>query len=303
MGFDSRRLRCWGVALLGMIALGAANPCVAKKKSTGSDDDDAANQFKKPSESHVVKRGETLWGIARKYEVSVGELMDLNHMPNDKVHEGQVLKLPMPGESENVTGITAPAVHVVVKGETLRSIARANGITRDQLIHANPKLDPDNVKVGTKLKIPPHPVEGEEGSPKPHATDETTSAKYVVGEKDTFYSIAKAHGLTVSAVAKANPDVAPEKLHPGMKLVLPHATTKEKDKAASTREEKATDTADDEKPVQAKAHTHPYTVSRGETAQSIAEAFGISVKRLCELNSKKSAASFKEGSEILVPDQ
>jgi len=271
---------CWGLALGCLMALSEPSLMAAKKKASA--DNDEVSPKKKDEERkdrHEVRRGETLWGIARKYEVSVGEMMDLNHLPNDKVHEGQVLKIPQPAPEVDPTGAPPPIIHVFAKGETFRSIARANGITQDELEHANPKVDSDHPKIGTKLKIPQRPaVDGESGA-KARETGSTGAAKskYVVTEKDTYYSIAKAHGLTTSAIAKANPDVAPERLRPGMTLVLP--------------------------PAPAKTPTHGYVISRGESAQSIAEAFGISVKKLCELNGKKTAASFEEGSEIQVPNR
>lgn len=294
--------RAWvgATAMLCLMALCGPVRLVAAARKTDTSEKGNSSKKKDPADphSHTVKRGETLWGIARKYEVSVGELMDLNHMPNDKVHEGQVLKIPEPGGSA-LPPPTEPSTYVVKKGETFRTIARANRITEDELEHANPKVDPDHPKMGTKLKIPGHPADVTEKPATAHEHSDVAQVKYTVKEDDTYYSIAKAHGLTTKAIAAANPDVKPERLRPGSSLVLPpkpkvgdSPATKKKDDAAG----------DDDKPAKA-AKTHAYVISHGETASSIAEAFGISVKRLCLLNGKSSAASFKEGSEIQVPDR
>lgn len=282
------------MALCGPVQVMAA---VKKKADTSEKDSSSKNKDSTDPHSHTVKRGETLWGIARKYEVSVGELMDLNHMPNDKVHEGQTLKIPQPGES-GLPPATEPSTYVVKKGETFRMIARANRITQDELEHANPKVDPDDPKMGTKLKIPGRPVEAPEKPAAARERADTAQMKYTVKENDTYYSIAKAHGLTTKAIAAANPDVKPERLRPGSSLVLP---PKPKTEDAPARKKDDASGGDD-KPAKA-AKTHPYTISRGETAGSIAEAFGISVKRLCQLNGKSSGESFKAGSEIQVPDR
>ena len=283
---------CGGAVFLWTAAFVEPSFGATSKKEAAADEDSSSSK-KDPGDTHEVKRGETLWGIARKYDVSVGELMDLNHMPNDKVHEGQTLKIPQPGESVPLTPLK-PSVHVVKKGETFRAIARANHISADELEQANPKVDPDHPKVGAKLKIP---------VPASYADDKTSSAdhpaKYVVKEDDTFRSIAKAHGTTSGAIAKANPDVDPDRLRPGLKLVLPVKPAKDSE---DTEKKKDATTSGEEKPPAKSQGTHHYVIGHGEDAESIADAFGISVKQLCKINGGKAAGSFKAGSEILVPN-
>src|SRR4051812_4193516 len=107
------RLR-WGLALGCLMAL--SEPSLMAAKKSASPDKDSPSTKKKDEERkdmHVVRRGETLWGIARKYEVSVGEMMDLNHLSNDKVHEGQALKIPQPAPEVDPTGAPPPTLHVV----------------------------------------------------------------------------------------------------------------------------------------------------------------------------------------------
>jgi LysM repeat protein len=250
------------LAVLGDLAPGVA----AVKKKSATSDKDGSSKKKDPSDSHshTVKRGETLWGIARKYEVSVGELMDLNHMPNDSVHEGQVLKIPEPGGSA-LPPPAEPSTHLVKKGETFRSIAKTINISQAELERANPKVDPDHPKTGITLKIPGHPGEELEKQATPRDPTSTAQVKYTVKENDTYYSIAKAHGLTTKAIAAANPNVKPERLRPGSSLVLPPKPKAEEASAAKKKE----DDADEVKPGKA-ANTRTYTISHGETASSIA---------------------------------
>ena len=141
------------------------------------------------------------------------------------------------------------------------------------------------------------------GVPASYADDKTSSAdhpaKYVVKEDDTFRSIAKAHGTTSGAIAKANPDVDPDRLRPGLKLVLPVKPAKDSE---DTEKKKDATTSGEEKPPAKSQGTHHYVIGHGEDAESIADAFGISVKQLCKINGGKAAGSFKAGSEILVPN-
>ena len=48
---------------------------------------DSRTQFKE----HIIKKGETLSGIAVKHHVTVEELMEWNHLENDKIFEGNTL--------------------------------------------------------------------------------------------------------------------------------------------------------------------------------------------------------------------
>jgi membrane-bound lytic murein transglycosylase D len=51
----------------------------------------------RPSSRHTVRRGESLWTIARRYAVSVRDLEHWNHLHGHKLKPGQVLKISAPG--------------------------------------------------------------------------------------------------------------------------------------------------------------------------------------------------------------
>ena len=114
--------------------------------------------------THVVKKGESLGSIARKYHVTVSSIKSWNHLKRDTITIGQKLKIyrsgaPMAqvGKSGGKTsggGSQAPAVktHTVKKGETLSSISRKYGCTVNDIKKWN-NLKGNTVKVGQKLKI------------------------------------------------------------------------------------------------------------------------------------------------------
>lgn len=112
--------------------------------------------------THTVKKGETLYGISRQYNVSVDRLIALNPEARDGVRSGQVLKISAPSaEPAPQRGSLSPVVasqltvpHVIASGETLYRIAADNGITVEDLLAFNPEVDPFNYSVGTELKIP-----------------------------------------------------------------------------------------------------------------------------------------------------
>ncbi|MER1954340.1 MAG: peptidoglycan-binding protein [Desemzia incerta] len=54
----------------------------------------ASSSSKEPvSQSHLVKRGDTLWSIAEKYQTTVQYLVTINHLPSEVIYTGQMLRL------------------------------------------------------------------------------------------------------------------------------------------------------------------------------------------------------------------
>ena len=104
-----------------------------------------------PSESgalltseYVVRYGDTGYGIASLYGISLQQLRNLNPSVNlNFIREGQVIQVPWSGSSVYAPG-TAPAVtaryrtHTVEAGQTFLGIANAYGLTLEQLRAFNP---------------------------------------------------------------------------------------------------------------------------------------------------------------------
>ncbi len=102
---------------------------------------------------HIVKRGETLSGIASQYGVSMTTLRDLNKLKRDVVWVGQRLKIPT-GAVTQRSQATHVRRHKVRIGDSLIGIAARYGVRRDTLKQVN-KLKSDNVMLGQTLIIPP----------------------------------------------------------------------------------------------------------------------------------------------------
>ncbi|MDD6890311.1 MAG: LysM peptidoglycan-binding domain-containing protein [Bacteroidales bacterium] len=108
--------------------------------------------------THEVKKGETLYGISKKYGISIDRLIALNPSARDGIKSGDVLTI-FPQDDTAASPATPKATeqggtHVIAKGETLYRIAVNNGITVEQLLAANPSLDAGNYTEGTVLNIP-----------------------------------------------------------------------------------------------------------------------------------------------------
>lgn len=112
-------------------------------------------------ETHVVQKGETLYGIARQYQVQIGDLLYWNGLSlSDDIKIGQAIrvKAPLPKQvpAEKEPSADADAeqfiTHVVIAGETLYKIARDYNVTIKDVMQWNNKED-FNVSIGEKLRI------------------------------------------------------------------------------------------------------------------------------------------------------
>ena len=93
---------------------------------------------------------------------------------------------------------TKYAVHDVVKGETLYSLAKQYGVTVDDIISANAVLA-DGLKAGQRIKIPVRVEVEADSAPK--------SQLHKVVKGETLYSLAKQYNLTVEELRESNPHV------------------------------------------------------------------------------------------------
>jgi murein DD-endopeptidase MepM/ murein hydrolase activator NlpD len=114
--------------------------------------------------------------------------------------------------------------HVLEKGETLYSVARAYGLKPEVLAEANSISDPSRLRVGTKLLIPgaSDSSPASAGSP-----DESTAAKadaveHRVAKGDTLFSIAKTYGVSLDALRAANKLGVKALIKPGDTLKIPN---------------------------------------------------------------------------------
>ena len=119
--------------------------------------------------------------------------------------------------------------HVVAPGESLTSVAAADGLTVDQLAAANGISPFTEIETGTTLLIPPqesgYAPATTSGETTAAATTETSATGYVVQPGDTLWSIATRAGTTVDALAAANGLDPNGILFAGSTLVLSGAGT------------------------------------------------------------------------------
>lgn len=200
------------------------------------------------------------------------------------------------------------STHKVRSGETLSEIARQHGTTTGTLVKLNGLKDASMLRVGQTLKLPGGTAEA------PRAA----SGTHTVQSGDTYFRIARKHGISVSALTAANPGVNPNALRIGQKLNLAAAEAPAAPAAAEkTSEPEARPTAKAaDKPAAATEKAAAGTVTNQPVVRSIrlteritfgdfAAKHGTSTAKLNALNglNLEPKQVLAEGSELYVSAQ
>lgn len=214
------------------------------------------------SDLYVVKKGDTLWSIAKKYAISVDELKKLNNLSNNLLNVGQTLKV-------SGTPSTNNPVYIVQRGDTLYSIANKYGVSVSELMNYN-NLTSNLISIGDTLYIPTGQIIEDVVS-----TDYDT---YTVVSGDTLYSIANKYNTSVSNLRNIN-NLSSDILSVGQKLLVP--------KDSSIIGTQITNYID-------------YRVMPGDTLYSIADKYNTTVSELISINNL-SNFNLSVGQVIKVP--
>ncbi len=151
---------------------------------------------------YTVKRGDSLYNIARRYNTTVDEIKKLNYLTSNLLSIGQVLRIPETyTEEEKLPSYTN---YTVKKGDSLYSIAKKYGITVNEIMQDN-GLKNYNLSIGQNLKIRTNETTdiveecfGEVDIPT------STEKTYTVKKGDSLYSIAQKFNTSVTNIKNKN---------------------------------------------------------------------------------------------------
>ena len=254
---------------------------------------------------YTVKKGDTLYSIANRFNTTVQALKSLNNLTSDTLTIGQTLKIPTGEENTQTT-------YTVKSGDTLYSIANRFNTTVQAIKSLN-NLTSDTLTIGQTLKIP--------------TSEENTQTTYTVKSGDTLYSIANRFNTTVQALKTLN-NLTSNTLTIGQILKIP---TTDNNLPEESTDEYTVQSGDSLYSIAQKFNTtvndlieynqlattiiQPgqvlkipkvsstnivYTVKKGDTLYSIANNYGVSVDAIKKLNNLTSN-TLSIGQQLYIP--
>lgn len=216
-------------------------PDNGKSSTKGEEKTDKQNvtpDIKDSGIRHKVSSGETLSGLAQKYNVKAADILELNKLKRQTLHVGETLKVPDNGKNNikseektnkgNATSnIQDSGVrHKVKSGETLGGLAQKYGVKTADILELN-KLKRQTLHVGESIKIPSNGknvAKTEDNAPK-NTNKETKPSKdmpkyHVIKKDQTLYAVSREYGIPVNTLLKLNPKLKDGKVITGQRIQL-----------------------------------------------------------------------------------
>jgi len=219
--------------------------------------------------AYTVRPGDTFFSIAQRFNTTVPALIAANPNVNPNfLQVGQVIciptqpvPLPTPCPGGNFYTIRA--------GDTLFAISRRFNVPLDDLLEANPGIDPNRLMIGQRICIP---------LAEPGECPENTEA-YTIRAGDTFFAIAQRFNVSLEALIDANPGVNPDALLVGQVICIPRPGP----------------------PVTCPPGSRRYTIRAGDTLFALARRFGTTVNAILRINPGLDPESLRVGQIICIP--
>ena len=172
--------------------------------------------------SYIVQKGDTLYQIAKKFNITVSNLVQTNNLSDgNRLSIG--MELIIPSGNGAASKMDVPSVYIVQKGDTLTSIANRFQ-TSIAALKQNNKLTKDTIYVGQKLYVngtKEVKTSGKKSTSNPIPTD---TEKYIVKAGDVLYNIAKHCRMSVQELMQINNIQDPKTLQVGQVLYLKKTT-------------------------------------------------------------------------------
>jgi membrane-bound lytic murein transglycosylase D len=199
---------------------------------------------------HRVRRGETVYSIAKKYHVSVSSIRSQNRLSSrKKLVQGRRLTIPVKTgknyaeqfnskKKDKGKKVASSGRYKVKKGENLSMIARRFSVSSAQIKELN-NLGTDKINAGQTLKLPSNKsdvdledengqdtkktvkkAKGSKSALSANDPDQSGKNKYVVVKNDSLHSIARKNNINVAKLMELNKISLDEKVVPGQVLIV-----------------------------------------------------------------------------------
>jgi len=195
----------------------------AYKTKKGVEKDKLLAEVKKAKDRniHIVRSGENLGLIAKKYRVYVSQIKSWNNLRSNTIYPGQKLVLFGAGSSKYYVKSKTPVVrssekstHTVKNGENLGLIAKKYKCTVTDLKEWN---NLNNSKIFPKQKL----IVYKPADKTPSSVKDGKYMYHVIRKGDTLWDIAKEYdGVTVDQIKRLNNITNSRRLKPGQKIKI-----------------------------------------------------------------------------------
>lgn len=197
------------------------------------------------------------------------------------------------------------STHVVAKGETLWRIAQRYQTSVGELMEYN-NLSSHIVREGSTLKIPGRVVVAPgKPAPTPAPRQRTEHAAiHLVRDGETFWRIAEKYGISSEALAKANPNINPNRIHKDMELYIPAGSSN-----PAVAKRRPTPDAANERLKKPNPNSMPvskvgfteHVLVEGETFYSLSRTYGVKLDDLIAANPHLKPERLRTGTKISIP--
>lgn len=269
-------------------------------------------------QSHTVVKGDNPYNIAKKYGITVDELLKLNPKFKDgKLTVGDVLTV----KSDKSTSAPVTKSAVIEKAkpnaqlgkivlqpkQTIYGITKQYRISETDLRKLNPELD-SHMKIGDEITLPFESIKKYGGNQQPVVASKTVEAtanntpstavatdedSYTIQSKDNYYRITKQFGVSQQELYALNPGLEEKGLKPGEVIRVKKSNSNvanvitepvnPKTKIDSGNEKSSANNSSNVNEEAGDEYV-TYTVQQGDTVFSIVNKYGISIDELIALN-------------------
>lgn len=204
--------------------------------------------------NYAVRLGDTYASLAKQFGVDEQELRNLNG--KRVLRKNMLVRVPL------ACGCAQGAYYAIRKGESLCRIALRNGLLLEELLSANPYLNPARYIAGQVIVIPKAKRSG-------------AQEHYIIGENEGLFDVLRKFRMDITTFCFLNPDINPMNVKPGQRVVIRPLGT-----------------------LRGRWHT----ITQGEDLVRIAESHGINVSELLCANENLRPSDFVPGRKVRIPE-
>jgi LysM repeat protein len=240
----------------------------------------ATSSVSSGSQGYTVASGDSVWGIANKFGITMDQLCSWNNIRNNFIYPGQKLTInggtaKQTTNTGTISTTTASAgSYTVASGDSVWSVANKHSITMDQLRNWN-NIKNDFIYPGQHLVVKNDTGSKSQANKTTAISSVTNAGSYTVASGDSVWSVANKHGITMDQLRSWN-NIKNDFIYPGQRLVVKNSGNKQTSSptTASTS-------------ISSSAGSQKYTVASGDSVWSIANKFGITMDQFRSWNNIK----------------